>query len=122
LEATKHGYDLEQLKSGLVTKGRWNDGMEVRIRETGGLTKDEVKDLRQHLKTLFPGASLTLGNLKYNPDYKSLYNKIGELGKKYLANIKASDGERNLVKNDRYRRFGRGAPPGRGGVSFRLQQ
>jgi hypothetical protein len=97
-----------ELKKSLATKGKWDNKLAQKIKEAGGLTKNEIKALRDHLRDQYPGATLYLGSSNYNDECKKHYNQIDTLEEKHIASRKTKTYKQNTKDsdNDRYRGFG----------------
>jgi hypothetical protein len=80
---------LDKLKGSLAKKGEWDNKFAQKIRKAGGLTKNEVKELRGYLKDQYLGESLAPENSKFNNEYKQYYDRIGNLEESHLAATKS---------------------------------
>jgi len=109
-----HGYSLDRLKTGLATNGRWDETMANRIRETGGLSNEEVRALRTELKAHYPNSSINLDSKKHDANYASQYGRITTLAKKSLDHQRSSAALEHIrtTSQQRNRQFGGRAQPG----------
>jgi hypothetical protein len=84
-----------KLKESLATKGKWDYELAKKIRREGGLTEDEITELRSYLKQQY-GGTLTESGSNYNSEYKQHYTRVTNLAKKHLASSSKETPHKNF--------------------------